>query len=234
MATAHRAPPGRTGIWAVVPIKGFDAVKKRLAGLLGADERRALMLAMANDVLAALAQSRLLGGVLIVSRAAEADALADAFGAGRFAESAATNLPGALEEAAAHLAATRGASGIFVIPADVPLIGAAEIDALLAAHQRVTLLPDRDQVGTNGLICSPPDAIELVFDGRSFEPHRRAAHAAGIKPSIVSDSRFALDIDTPDDLVQLLQAAVTTRTGAYLKQAGIDSRLAALKPEQRR
>ena len=35
----------RLGIWAIVPIKSFDAAKKRLAGMLDAEERRALMLA---------------------------------------------------------------------------------------------------------------------------------------------------------------------------------------------
>lgn len=222
---------GRQEIWAAVPIKSFDVAKKRLSGMLDAGERRDLMLAMATDVLTALSRSKRLGGILIVSRSPEADALAASFGAQRFAESPATNLPGALDEAAHHLASHHDARGIFVVPADVPLIRAEEIDALLHGHRTVTLLPDRNRIGTNGLICSPPDAIEFVFDGKSFEPHVRAAVAAGHTPRIVADSGFALDVDTPDDLVRALQFGATTETGRYLAKQGIADRLStAAKP----
>ena len=215
----------RPAIWAAVPIKGFEQAKKRLAVMLGTGERRALMLAMAQDVLTALSRSRRLGGILIVSRSPEADALAASFGTERFAESPGTNLPGALAEAADHLAGHHAANGIFVVPADVPLIDADEIDELLSHHQAVTLLPDRNRIGTNGLICSPPRVIEFVFDGKSFEPHLQLAKAAGITPRVVADSRFALDVDTPDDLNRLLRLGPTTQTGRYLRQAGIPARL---------
>ncbi|MCY4564093.1 MAG: 2-phospho-L-lactate guanylyltransferase [Gammaproteobacteria bacterium] len=217
----------RQAIWAIVPIKSFDAAKKRLAGMLSATERRALMLAMARDVLTALSKSSRLAGVLIVSRSPEADALAESFGAARFAESHSTNLPGALEEAAAHAVACHGAGGIFVIPADVPLISADEIDELIEMHRGVTLLPDGEKVGTNGLICSPPDVIELVFDGRSFEPHRRRAIDAGIEPAVVTGSGFVLDVDRPRDLARLLRLSQDSQTASFLQRSGIAERLHA-------
>ena len=218
----------RQTVWAAVPIKSFDKAKKRLAGMLTARERRALMLAMAKDVLTALSKSRRLGGILIVSRSPEATTLAASFGAETFAESSGTNLPGALEEAADHLANHHRADGIFVIPADVPLISAAEIDDLLERHEAVTVLPDGNRIGTNGLICSPPRAITFVFDGKSFAPHVQGAVDAGYEPRIVSDSGFALDIDTPDDLARVLQFGATTETGRYLEKQGIAARLSTV------
>ena len=210
---------------AIVPIKSFDAAKKRLAGMLDAGERRALMLAMARDVLTALCASRRLAGVLIVSRSAEVDALARAFGTERFSESSGTDLPGALTEAAGHAARHLGAAGIFVVPADVPLIRAEEIDALLENHRQVTLLPDGNRVGTNGLILAPPDAIEFVFDGRSYRPHLEQARTAGLDPAVVPDSGFALDVDTPGDLSRLLELGPATQTGLFLSRSGIAGRL---------
>ncbi len=220
---------GRT-IWALVPIKSFDAPKKRLASLLDADERSALMLAMARDVLTALSRSRRLAGVLIVSRSPQAEALAESFGTAQFAESAGTDLPGALGEAAAHAARNRDAHGIFVVPADVPLIGADEIDDLIRRHRRVTILPDRNRIGTNGLIVSPHDAIEFVFDGRSFQPHLEHARQAGADPVVITDSGFALDIDTPEDLRRLLQIGPESQTGIYLQSTGIAARLPETLP----
>ena len=51
-------------MWAVVPIKGFDAPKQRLAGVLSPDERSALAEHMLRDVLAALTD---LAGVVVIS-----------------------------------------------------------------------------------------------------------------------------------------------------------------------
>lgn len=213
--------PGEPNIWAIVPIKRFDQAKRRLASVLNVQQRRGLMLAMARDVLTALRQARRLSGVLLASRAPEADALARAFDVRRFAESEAANLPQALEQARDHAANELGASGVFIVPADTPLIAANEIDQLIQAHRRVTLLPDREAIGTNGLICAPPNAIPLVFDGRSFKAHAAHARAAGFPPRVVPNSSFALDIDTPDDLAQLLRQGRGSETAEYLRGCGL-------------
>jgi len=218
--------PDPQRIWAIVPIKTFDQAKKRLASVLSLDERRLLMLAMARDVLTALARCTGLAGILIVSRTVEADALAQTFGTERFSESPDADLSDALTQARDYLVEHLHATGVMIVPADVPLISAAEIDSVLAEHHAVTVLPDDEHLGTNGLICSPPDLIAFRFDGRSFRPHVEAACAAGVTPRIVPSARFALDIDTPDDLRALLAADPAGQTGIYLVKSGIARRLA--------
>lgn len=213
-------------IWAIVPIKRFDHAKRRLASVLNAEQRRGLMLAMAQDVLTALSQAQQLSGVLLVSRAPEADALAQDFGVRLFAESEAANLPQALAEARDHATRELGAGGVFIVPADAPLISGDEIDQLIQAHQNVTLLPDGKAIGTNGLICTPPDAIPFVFDGKSFKAHAAHAEAADFPPRVVTNSGFALDIDTPDDLAQLLRQAPSGKTAEFLRKCGLAERLA--------
>ena len=213
-------------MWAIVPIKTFDQAKRRLASVLSLEERRLLMLAMARDVLTALMRCRRLSGVLIVSRTTEADALAQTFGTERFAESPHADLSGALTQARDYLTENLGARGVMIVPADVPLISAQEIDAILADHESVTVVPDDERLGTNGLICSPPDIIPFLFDGRSFQPHLDAAFSAGVTPRVVPSARFALDIDTPDDLRTLLATKPRSQTGTYLVKSGIATRLA--------
>lgn len=214
-------------MWAIVPIKTFEAAKQRLASVLSPAERRGLMLAMARDVLTALSRSTRLTGILIVSRTPEADALAQAFGTERFSESPDADLPAALTQAVDHLVEHLHAQGIMIVPADVPLISEVELDAILADHVAVTILPDDEHIGTNGLICTPPARIPLLFDGRSFKPHVEAAFAAGVVPKIVPSSRFALDIDTPADLRALLAREPSSQTGIYLERSGIAARLEA-------
>ena len=215
-------------MWAMVPIKGFAHAKRRLALVLSAAERRLLMLAMARDVLTALSQSQKLAGVLLVSRAAEARSLANAFAAHLFPEGADANLPTALDQARDHAVGVLGAVGVFIVPADAPLIQGPEIDEILRGHQGVTVLPDRAQIGTNGLICTPPHAIPFVFDGRSFKPHAEYAKASGLPWKTLPDTAFALDIDTPADLAQLLRQGPNTQTAAYLHDSGVARRLAHL------
>ena len=214
-------------MWAIVPIKTFDRAKQRLANVLSEEERRSLMLAMARDVLTCLAKSNRLSGVLIVSRTVEADALAQTFATERFAESPDANLAGALEQATQHLIANFDAQGVIVVPADVPGIETEELDDILAAHEQVTILPDAEHIGTNGLVCSPPLCMPYIFDGKSFKPHVDGAFAAGITPRIVPGTRFSLDVDVPDDLRKVAQMAPDSQTTTYLKKVGILARLDA-------
>jgi 2-phospho-L-lactate guanylyltransferase len=183
------------------------------------------MLAMARDVLSALCQSKHLAGILIVSRTPEADALARAFATERFAESPTADLPAALTQASRHLTEHFDATGVMIVPADIPLLDAAEIDSILRHHEQVTVIPDADNVGTNALVLSPPDAIEFVFDGRSFRPHVDAAVAAGITPLIAKPAGFTLDIDTEADLRCLLDRGPHTQAGSFLIRSGIAERL---------
>lgn len=217
---------GHTGpIWAIVPIKALEAAKRRLASVLSADERRALMLAMARDVLNALVRCPALAGVIIVSRAPEADALAQTFATERFTESPDADLSEALTQAAEHAAERLHAGGVMIVPADVPLISPDEIARVLVGHETVTVMPDDERLGTNGLVCSPPGRIALRFDGRSFRPHMAAAFAAGAPPRVIPSERFELDVDTPDDLLALLQRGPATQTAAFLHRSGIARRL---------
>ncbi|MCR9259123.1 MAG: 2-phospho-L-lactate guanylyltransferase [Pseudomonadaceae bacterium] len=215
-------------MWAIVPIKTFERAKQRLANVLSEEERRALMLAMARDVLTCLTKCNQLSGILIVSRTPEADALAQSFGTERYAESPTANLAQALEQATQHLIDHFNANGVVIVPADVPGIDAQELDQLLSNNKTVTILPDAENIGTNGLISKPPMCLPYIFDGQSFKPHVDAAFERGITPIIVPATKFALDIDTPKDLVAVLNDEPHSQTASYLRRSGITARLEQL------
>ncbi|MDG2077783.1 MAG: hypothetical protein P8J24_14610, partial [Arenicellales bacterium] len=59
----------------------------------------------------------------------------------------------------------------------------------------------------------------------SFTPHLAASRALNIEPAVVERPGLALDIDTPDDLVALLETPSATRTYDYLHSSGIDKRV---------
>lgn len=213
-------------VWALLPFKGASGAKKRLAPVLDESEREGLVLAMVRDVLRSLTESRLLGGVVIVSRSGVAAELAEEFGVRVFADGAA-DLSGAVVEAGEHVGDRLGATGTLFVPGDVPLITPGEVDAILDAHDSVTLVPDGNDVGTNAAASSPPNAFEYLFDGKSFRPHIASARRAGLEPAIVRLPGFALDVDTVDELRLLAARSEGGRTGEFLARSGIGERVLA-------
>jgi 2-phospho-L-lactate/phosphoenolpyruvate guanylyltransferase len=219
----------RSGLWVVVPVKDLQHAKQRLAGVLSAAERRALFRAMLEDVLSALAASRGLVGRLIVTRDPEAKQLANRYGARVLAEEA-NHGHTAASSFGARTLAKEGSAGMLQLPADIPLVTPADIEALLQAHgsaPAITLAPSRDRRGSNAVACSPPALLPLRFGDDSFVPHLERARALGVEPRIVERPGLALDIDTPADLAAFLAAPSPTRTHAYLVESGIAGRFEA-------
>src|SRR5579864_8086315 len=189
-------------IWAVVPVKGTGAAKQRLASAVPAQLRQEFALAMLEDVLAALAGASGLAGRILVTTDAATIELATRYGALCWAEGAEDGHTGAVMAAARRLA-REGRAGMLTVPGDIPLVTAAEINQLIAAHRPApafTIAPSHDELGSNAIIVSPPDAVPLRFGDNSFFPHLAAAEAQGIRPTILNLPGIALDIDNPDDL----------------------------------
>jgi 2-phospho-L-lactate guanylyltransferase (CobY/MobA/RfbA family) len=60
-------------------------------------------------------------------------------------------------------------------------------------------VPDRRGTGTNLIYQSPIRLASYAFGDGSFERHRRAAQAAGLKVLVRREPSFALDLDFPAD-----------------------------------
>src|SRR5271169_3816190 len=190
------------GIWLVIPVKDSSAAKQRLAPVLPAYLRQALALAMLEDVLAAAAEVSGLAGRLLVTTDPAAERLAGRYGCECMAEGADDGHTGAIAAAAVRLA-REGHGTMLTLPGDIPLVRAAEIGRLIAAHHpppSFTIVPSRDERGSNAILLSPPDAVPLRFGEDSFFPHLAAAEARGIVPNVVRLPGIALDIDNPADL----------------------------------
>lgn len=209
---------GAADIWAVVPVKDTAAAKTRLAPALPAGLRQELALAMLEDVLTALAETRGLGGFLLVTIDPAARDLASRYGGRTIENGARDGHTGAVMAAARRLAAERRGA-MLTLPGDIPLVTAAEIERLIAAHRPApsfTMAPSHDAMGSNAIILSPPEAVPLRFGDDSFRPHLAAARAAGIEPTIVKLPGIALDIDNPADLAHFWRVGSRTRAGLWL------------------
>jgi len=224
-------------IWAVVPVKEFEGAKERLSSALSPKERRLLATTMLEDVLDAVSAVKELAGVLVVTVDPAAASLAGRYGARIVTEGARDGHTGAVT-AASRLLAREGRTGMMTMPGDIPRLSRAEIAATLEAHQPApsfTIVPAHDDLGSNMIICSPPNAVPLRFGEDSFYPHLDAARKQGIEPLVVRHPGIGMDIDNPVDLVTFLRMAPRepTRTLAFLEQSGIADRLLAPNRELR-
>jgi 2-phospho-L-lactate guanylyltransferase len=211
-------------IWAALPVKEFAGAKQRLSPLLTPGQREALAACMLEDVLAALAGAGL-AGILVNTLDPKATELARRYGARVIGDEARSGHTGAVD-AMARTLAREGRAGMLAIPGDVPRVTAAEIDAVLGARRPApsfTIAPAHDELGSNAVLCCPPEAMPLRFGDNSFFPHLDAARRRGMEPTIVKLPGIALDIDHPEDLRAFLRAApaMETRTLALLRSFGV-------------
>ena len=68
----------------------------------------------------------------------------------------------------------------------------------------MVIVPDRHGEGTNALLLSPPDAIEPSFGPGSLARHVAAAEAAGVAHAVERMPTLMIDVDTGDDLAELM------------------------------
>lgn len=189
-------------LWAIVPVKPMRKGKSRLGSVLDEGERVALSRDMLRHVLHALGGVERIERTLLVSRDAEVLALGRRHGARTLAERPPIDLNQALDQAT-RAALGSGATAVLILPADLPLVTPADIDALLDLADPppvLVLAPDRHQDGTNALLSAPPGLIEYQFGPRSLSRHRTAAGAASIRVVECDRPGLALDLDLPEDL----------------------------------
>lgn len=192
---------GISGAWALLPVKSRLAAKTRLASALPPGGRQALQRAMLTDMLNSLRAAQTLEGVAIISSDRCFAETARRHGAVFIPEMPETgNLNQAIEIGVRQLQML-GASMIAIIPADVPLIDATEIDHAVREAARLKSLivvPDRHDEGTNALVFPADSKPVFEFGPGSLERH---LSRPGQVPAVAMELRsIALDLDTLDDI----------------------------------
>lgn len=197
-------------LWAIVPVKPLRRAKSRLASVLSPEQRNHLSRRLLENTLGVLGRIPRIGRILVISRDPQALALARKLGAKSMTEPAPGELNRALRRAS-QLAMAQGATGILVVPADLPLLDSAGLDEVLARIDPppvVIVAPDRRGRGTNALLVSPPGLIEYEFGPLSFRQHTRGARDAGARLEVCRVASLGLDVDTPEDLEALTASGV--------------------------
>jgi 2-phospho-L-lactate/phosphoenolpyruvate guanylyltransferase len=191
----------------VIPVRSLGGAKSRLGEPLDAEERADLVLAMLRRTVDAARSAACLARVVVVSMDEDVLKAAQAMGASPILQ-ATVGLNEGLDEARASLGDS--ASGLLVLPSDLPDVAGPAIDRLAEAaglavrdapgKAVVALVPDHHGTGTNALLLAPPEAIPFRFGEGSRAAHAAAAAAAGAS-YVEIEGPLGFDIDTPEDLL---------------------------------
>ncbi len=196
----------------LIPVKNLSSAKQRLAPVLDQSSRTALAQAMLHDVLTTLHKWKDCPPVAVVSSDPYAVELAGEYQLEIIPDPDNPGETGAIEMATG-LCVERGVESTLVIPADIPLIQAWELEEILkhAPAEGSVLVPAGDGRGTNAAFRRPANLFPLRFGNDSFKPHHAVAQATG-KPCIVLQlPGIAVDVDNPADLEQLVSLPGETR-----------------------
>ncbi len=214
-----------SAIWALVPVKALQHSKSRLGDVLAPEECAELSRAMLIDVLAALNAATVLDQIAILTNDDLVKKLAVQAGCRVIDDQYPGGLSAGLNAAASQIKQA-GAKTLLIVPGDVPTINGADIDALLSKHSDgVSVCRAARDGGTNALVCSPPHALPFQFGANSAQRHLETAEANDLRTQSLSWRAFSQDIDTPDDLLWLIQQDFARNSIQFLKQLNIVARI---------
>jgi 2-phospho-L-lactate guanylyltransferase (CobY/MobA/RfbA family) len=199
-----------------------------------------------RQTLASLSQAEGIDRVVVVT--SDADIAGHARRSGALVFDEADQVSHSVSADAACLRAIEmGATTALLVPIDVPLATAADFTALAAAagqpvtraaahavaqalqpsfyspqvapEPRLIVVPSTDGTGTNALSRTPPNVIESRFGPGSCRAHFDQARAKSVHAELLRLPRLMFDIDTPEDVAQLLAGSHTNEVAAFLRTA---------------
>lgn len=209
----------------LVPVKNLANAKQRLSSILSSEARRELAQAMCTDVLETFATWPNRPQVAVVTsdefavqlaRRHQFEVIADDFNPGE---------TGAIEMATT-ICCGRGATWTMVVPADIPLIGRDELQNIMDVAPKMgsVLVTDAAGRGTNAVLRSPGDLFPLRFGNDSFLPHLASAKASGLPCVVLELPGIALDVDRPEDLLELALAEGERNSQKLVRTWSLDGR----------
>lgn len=201
-------------IYAIIPVTQFKNAKTRLSPFLSPDEREKLLKVMLQDVTDALKKH--VDKIFIISRDEDVLDYAKKLNVDTILENENSHLNKALTQAMKYCKGkTRK---IMIVPSDIPLIGKTNIKILLDASKNLDFIIVPAKGGGTNMIIMKPMAIHTRYEGFSYKEHVQAAERKKLNPQVHDSFFMALDVNTAEDLGEIMIHGEKTHTRKYLKE----------------
>jgi 2-phospho-L-lactate guanylyltransferase len=203
--------------FAIIPVSRFSQAKTRLSPTLTPVERGNLLKAMLKDVITALDST--VDEVVVISSDRDVLKFLEDMNVIGLEEEGTTDLNGALTQAVEWC--SQFCSQVLIVPSDVPLIRKSQVQEMLelAIKWPVVIAPAKGG-GTNALLC-PTQGVKMSFGDCSFFSHLNHADKSGFHPYIYDSFYLSLDVNTAEDLGEIMIHGTQTNTRKFLKNIGL-------------
>lgn len=210
-------------IFAILPVKSPQNAKQRLTGFLAVEHREMLARLLYRQTLAALCQAQGVDRVVVATSDAEVADHARRLGALVFEENEQVS-HSVSADAACLRAMEMGATTALLVPIDVPTVTPGDFSQLAASvpsgrRPGLIVVPSSDGTGTNALVRTPPNCIESRFGPGSFRAHLDQARSKGLYADVLRLPGLMFDIDTPEDVAELLSRSHECQVSSFLRAA---------------
>ena len=201
-------------IYAIIPVTTFKNAKTRLSPFLSDEEREKLLKVMLLDVTDTL--KRYVNKIFIISRDEDVLNYAESLNVTPILENENSNLNKALTQA---MKICKGkAKKVIIVPSDIPLIGKTNIQMLIDASKSLDFIIVPAKGGGTNMIIMKPLAIRTRFEGFSYKEHVNVAERKNLNPQVHDSFFMALDVNTAQDLGEIMIHGEKTHTRKYLKE----------------
>ena len=201
-------------IYAIIPVSKFKNAKTRLSPFLTEEEREKLLKVMLQDVTDTLKKH--VDKIFIISRDEDVLEYAKKLNLNTILEDENSNLNKALKQA---MKQCKGKTRkVIIVPSDVPLIGKTNLAMLIDASKSLDFIIVPSKGGGTNMIIMKPMAIHTRFEGLSYKEHVNAAERKKLNPQVHDSLFMALDVNTAEDLGEIMIHGEKTHTRKYLKE----------------
>ena len=182
-------------------------------------ERENLLKAMLKDVIGVL--NGLIDNIIVISSDEDVLNFVNELGVETFKERGVTDLNGALTQAIQQC--SNLCTNVFIVPSDVPLIKKSHVKEILnRSHDSDVIIAPSKGGGTNALLC--PTSFCMKFGDYSFFEHIDEAKLRGLSCSIYDSFYLSLDVNTAEDLGEIMLHGKGTNARDYLKKVQLKVR----------
>lgn len=205
-------------IYGIIPVSRFKECKTRLSPFLNEEERENLLKVMLKDVTESVA--KYVDNIIIISADDDVLNYGKSLNLKTLKENEKSNLNKALKQAMDYCKSK--AKKVIILPSDVPLIGKTNIKMLIDSSKSLDFIIVPSKGGGTNAIIMKPGAIRTKFGDFSYKEHVNAADRKNLNPQVHDSFFMALDVNTTEDLGEIMVHGENTNTRKYLKELKIN------------